>query len=159
MNPDPVAAECPANSTDASIGIVVSDWQPEISNALLEQAVAKLKQCGVEEADIYISHVPGALELTFGARQMSSVMEPSAVIILGSIIREDNPQYDMICQSLTQGLTHLNLHGDVPFINGVLTTATLDEARRFTSESDNTGAQCAVAALKMVNMMATLVNY
>ena len=159
MNPDPVAAECPANSTDASIGIVVSDWQPEISNALLNQAVAKLKQCGVEEADIYISHVPGALELTFGARQMSNVMEPSAVIILGSIVREGNPQYDMICQSLTQGLTHLNLHGDVPFINGVLTTATLDEARHFTSESDNTGAQCAVAALKMVNMMATLVNY
>ncbi len=159
MNPDPVAAECPANSTDASIGIVVSDWQPEISNALLNQAVAKLKQCGVEEADIYISHVPGALELTFGARQMSNVMEPSAVIILGSIVREGNPQYDMICQSLTQGLTHLNLHGDVPFINGVLTTTTLDEARHYTSESENTGAQCAVAALKMVNMMATLVNY
>ena len=159
MNPDPVAAECPVNSTDASIGIVVSDWQPEISIALLNQAVAKLKQCGVEEADIYISHVPGALELTFGARQMSNVMEPSAVIILGSIVREGNPQYDMICQSLTQGLTHLNLHGDVPFINGVLTTTTLDEARHYTSESENTGAQCAVAALKMVNMMATLVNY
>lgn len=159
MSPDPVAAECPANSTDASIGIVVSDWQPEISNALLEQAIAKLKQCGVEEEDIYVSHVPGAMELTFGARQMSSVMEPSAVIVLGSIVREGNPHYDIICQSLTQGLTHLNLHGDVPFINGVLVTATLEEARHFTSESENAGAHCAVAALKMVNMMANLVNY
>ena len=158
MNPDPVAAECPANSTDASIGIVVSDWQPEISNALLEQAVAKLKQCGVEEQDIYISHVPGAMELTFGARQMSIVMEPSAVIILGSITRQNNPMYDSICQSVTQGITRLNLHSDIPFIYGVLTADTVEEAAGYAAQSHNAGCTAALAALKMVNMMATLVN-
>ena len=57
---DPVAADYTANSTDASIGIVVSEWQPEISNALLEQALQKLEQCGVMREDIYVSHVPGA---------------------------------------------------------------------------------------------------
>jgi len=159
MNPDPVAAECPANSTDASIGIVVSDWHPEISNALLEQAIAKLNECGVEESDIYISHVPGAMELSFGARQMSIVMEPSAVIVLGCVAKEDNPQYDTICQSVIQGITHLNLHSDIPFIHGVLTTETLDEARKYAQVKDNAGTQCALAALKMVNMMAKLVNY
>ena len=155
---DPVAAECPANSTDASIGIVVSDWQPEISNALLEQAIAKIKQCGVDEQDIYVSHVPGAMELTFGARQMSLVMEPSAVIILGSVVRENNPMYDSICQSVTQGITHLNLHSDIPFIYGLLTTETSDEALRYANEHHNAGCTAALAALKMVNMMASLVN-
>ncbi len=159
MNPDPVAAECPTNSTDASIGIVVSDWQPEISNALLKQAVAKLNECGVEENDIYIAHVPGAMELPFAARQMSIVMEPSAVIVLGCVVKQDNPQYDTICQSVTQGLTHLNLHSDIPFIHGVLTTETLDEARQYALVKDNAGTECALAALKMVNMMASLVNY
>ena len=153
---DPVAAEYAANSTDASIGIVVSDWQPEISNALLEQAMAKLKQCGVMEEDIYVSHVPGAMELPFGARQMNNVMEPSAVIMLGSITRQGNPLYDVICQTVSRGVTHLNLHGDIPFIFGVLTTDTLDEARQLAQ--DGSGAQSALTALKMVNMMGNLVN-
>ena len=153
---DPVAAECPANTTDASIGIVVSDWHKEISNALLEAAVAKLKQCGVLEEDIYISHVPGAMELPFGARQMNNVMEPSAVIMLGSVIREGNPQYDVITESVNRGITHLNLHGDIPFIFGVLTTQTEAEALQFAR--DGVGAQSALTALKMVNMMGNLIN-
>ena len=143
---DPVAADYTANSTDASIGIVVSEWQPEISNAL----------CGVMREDIYISHVPGAMELPFGARQMNNMMEPSAVIMIGSVVRENNPHYDIICQTLSRSITHLNLHGDIPFIFGVVTTDTLDDARRLTQEG--VGAQSALAALKMVNMMASLVN-
>lgn len=153
---DPVAAECPANFTDASIGIVVSDWQPEISNALLDAAVAKLKQCGVMEEDIYISHVPGAMELPFGARQMNNVMEPSAVIMLGSIVRENNPMYAVITDTISRGVTHLNLHGDIPFIFGVLTTDTLQESLKLAQEG--AGARSALAALKMVNMMGNLVN-
>ena len=159
MNPDPVAAGCPTNSTDASIGIVVSDWHSEISNALLEKAIAKLNECGVEEQDIYVAHVPGAMELPFAARQMSSVMEPSAVIVLGCVVRENNPKYDIICQSVPQGITHLNLHSDIPFIHGVLTAETLDEARQYAQAQENEGTECALAALKMVNMMANLVNY
>lgn len=153
---DPVAADCPANSTDASIGIVVSDWQPEISKVLLEQALKKLEQCGVMEEDIYISHVPGVMELPFGARQMNNMMEPSAVIMLGSVVKENNPLYDIICQTVSRGITHLNLHGDIPFIFGVVTTDTLKEAKAMSQ--DGVGAQSALAALKMVNMMATMVN-
>ena len=125
----------------------------------LRPAISVLNECGVEESDIYITHVPGAMELSFGARQMSIVMEPSAVIILGSIVKENNPQYDTICQSVTQGITHLNLHSDIPFIHGVLTTETLDEALQYSQDKENAGTKSALAALKMVNMMANLVNY
>ena len=153
---DPVAADYTTNSTDASIGIVVSEWHPEISNALLDQAVKKLEQCGVMREDIYISHVPGAMELPFGARQMNNMMEPSAVIMIGSVVRENNPHYDIICQTLSRSITHLNLHGDIPFIFGVVTTDTLEDAQKLAQEG--VGAHSALAALKILNMMATLVN-
>ena len=158
MNPDPVAAEIPANSTDASIGIVVSDWHREITSALLESALDTLKKCGVLEEDICISHVPGAMELTFAARQMSLVQESSAVIMLGCVVKENNPQYDCICKSVTDGYTHLNLHGDSPYLFGVITTDTLEQAKAFATGEENPGAQCAKAALKMVNMLAKLIN-
>ncbi len=108
------------------------------------------------EEDIYISHVPGVMELPFGARQMNNMMEPSAVIMLGSVVKENNPLYDIICQTVSRGITHLNLHGDIPFIFGVITTDTLEEAQKMSQEG--VGAQSALAALKMVNMMATMVN-
>lgn len=158
MKPDPVAAEIPANITDASIGIVVSDWHREITSALLKSALDTLKQCGVMEDDICISHVPGAMELTFAARQMSLVQESSAVIMLGCVVKEDNPQYDCICKSVTDGYTQLNLHSDSPFIFGVLTAETLEQAKSMAAGDENQGAQCAKAALKMVNMMARLIN-
>lgn len=151
--------DCPSNSTDASIGIVVSDWNASVTQKLLEGALKKLRQCGVDDADIYVSHVPGVMELTFGARQMSIVMEPSAVIVLGCVVKENNPLYDSIRESVTRGITHLNLHNDIPFIYGVLTVETLSEAESFTAtESQNAGVACAMTALKMVNMMASLVN-
>lgn len=158
MKPDPVAADIPANSTDASIGIVVSDWHREITSAMLESAVKTLVQCGVLEEDIYISHVPRTMELTFAARQMNLVQEPSAVIMLGCVVKEGNPQFDCICKSITDGYTHLNLHSEIPFLFGVLPCETLDEARALATGDENLGAQCAKAALKMVNMMAGLIN-
>jgi len=158
MKTDPVATDCPANSTDASIGIVVSDWHQEITNALLESAVETLKQCGVSEEDIYISHVPGAMELTFAARQMAIVQEPSVVIMLGCVTKDGNPQYDYILQSVTQGYTHLNLHSDSPYIFGVMTCNNLEQARVLAAGDNNQGAQCAKAALNMANMMAKLIN-
>lgn len=158
MKPDPVAAEIPANITDASIGIVVSDWHREITSALLKSALDTLKQCGVMEEDICISHVPKTMELSFAARQMSIVQESSAVIMLGCVIKEDNPQYECICRSVTDGYTHLNLHSDSPFIFGVITAETFEQAQRLAEGEDNQGAQCARAALKMVNMMARLIN-
>ena len=158
MNSDPVAADIPANSTDASIGIVVSDWHKEITNAMLESAVKTLMQCGVMEEDIYISHVPRTMELTFAARQMNIVQEPSAVIMLGCVVKEGNPQYDCICKSITDGYTELNLHSEIPFLFGVLPCETLEIAKEYATGDENLGTQCAKAALKMVNMMAGLIN-
>lgn len=167
---DPVATDYTANSTDASIGIVVADWHQEISCALLGQVLTRLEQCGVANEDICVCHVPGAMELPFAARQMSQVQEPSAVIVLGCVTKyitqnggndtkNLNHQYDVICQSVTQGITNLNLHSDIPFIFGVLMADTIDEARELAKVGDGMGTDCANSALKMVDMMSKLVNF
>lgn len=164
---DPVATDYTANSTDASIGVVVSDWHQEISCALLGQVLTRLEQCGVAKEDIYVCHVPGAMELPFAARQMSQVQEPSAVIVLGCVTKFNeantplgtaipNHQYDVICQSVTDGITQLNLHNDIPFIFGVLMAENIDEAKEFAASG--IGTDCANSALKMVDMMSKLVN-
>lgn len=155
MKGDPAAAECPANITDASIGIVVSDWHSEITQVLLDNAIQALKECGVERDDVYVAHVPGAMELPFGARQMAIVQEPSAVIVLGCIVREGNPLYDSIERSVTSGITNLNLHSDIPYLFGVLTTESEDQAKQYAAEM---GTETAKSAIRMVNMMASLVN-
>ncbi len=157
MNPDP-AAGSPANTTDASVGIVVSDWHSEITGALLEDALATLERCGVDREDIYVAHVPTAMELPFAARQMSIVQEPSAVVVLGCSTEDEDPMYRPVCESLTQSLTELNLHSDIPYIFGVLLTPTVGAARSLSDGSGNKGAECAENALRMVNMMARLVN-
>ena len=157
MNPDPAAAS-PANTTDASVGIVVSDWHSEITDALLKEAVVTLERCGVEKEDIYVAHVPTAMELPFAARQMSIEQEPSAVILLGCSTQAEDPMFPYVGQTVCQSLTQLNLHGDIPYIFGVLLTPTLDDAKRLTVGPGNKGEESAEKALRMVNMMVGLVN-
>jgi len=157
MNPDPAAAS-PANTTDASVGIVVSDWHSEITSALLNEAMATLKRCGVEEEDIYVAHVPTAMELPFAARQMSIVQEPSTVILLGCSTQAEDPMFSYVGQSVVQSSTQLNLHSDIPYIFGILLTPTLEDAKRLSAGPGNKGTESAETALRMVNMMANLVN-
>ena len=158
MNPDPAAAQAPQNVTDASVGIVVSDWHSEITSALLEETIRTLQQCGVEQEDIYVAHVPSVMGLTFAARQMSMVQEPSAVIMLGCATQADDQLYACISQSVTHGYTELNLHSEIPYIFGVLLTPTLAEAETMSRGDGNKGTESAITAIRMVNMMANLVS-
>lgn len=160
MKGDPAATERPANSIDASIGIVVSDWHKEITHVLLESAIATLEQCGVERDDIYVAHVPGTMELPFAARQMSQIQEPSAVIVLDCITKEDNPLFEAMQLGVTNGITSLNVRSEIPYIFGVMVANNLEEARQRLARSEaNAGTQSAISSLKMVNMMVSLVNF
>lgn len=155
MNPDPAAAARPATLTDATVGIVVSDWHSELTNAMLEAAIATLKQLGVENEDIFVAHVPSVMELTFAARQMAMVQEPKAVVMLGCCTEDEDPQYMGAAQSIRQGYTELSLHSDIPYINGVFLTSTMEQARLCCTAQK--GSECADKVAKMVNMMANLV--
>lgn len=154
MGPDPAAA-CSATLTDATVGIVISDWHSELTNVMLEAAIATLKRCGVENDDIFVAHVPSVMELVFAARQMSMVQEPKAVIMLGCCTEDEDPQYVGAAQSVRQGYTELNLHSDIPYINGVYLTPTIAQAQAVCTA--DRGVECALKVSRMVNMMANLV--
>jgi 6,7-dimethyl-8-ribityllumazine synthase len=142
--------------------IVVADWNPQITHALLQGAVECLTGLGVLRTNINVVHVPGTFELTFAASHfvhanLNAVDEQkfSAVIVLGCVIQGDTPHFTYVCEGVTQGITQLNTieHG-CPVIFGVLTTITLQQALdRAGGMHGNKGVEAAITAVKMANIL------
>ena len=139
--------------TDASnmcFGIVVAEWNPEITDALLDGAVKTLEKHGTLPENIHIKTVPGSFELIYGAQQMTKNDGFDAVIILGSVIRGETPHFDYICEGVTYGIAHLNATQNIPVIYGLLTTNDLQQAKdRSGGRLGNKGDECAIDAIKM----------
>jgi 6,7-dimethyl-8-ribityllumazine synthase len=148
-----LSAYDPENVPDAGemrFGIVVSDWNRNVTWALLEGAVATLGKHGVTDENIVIKHVPGSFELTLGAQFMAEYDDLDAVICLGCVIQGETPHFTYICQGVTQGITSLNLEYNIPFVFGVLTTDNLQQALdRSGGKLGNKGDEAAITAIKM----------
>ncbi|MCR5158282.1 MAG: 6,7-dimethyl-8-ribityllumazine synthase [Prevotella sp.] len=143
-----------ANSVpDASnmiFGIVVSEWNSEITDALLKGCVATLEKHGALPENIHVKTVPGSFELIYGAHQMTLNDGYDAVIILGSVIRGETPHFDYICEGVTAGIARLNATSSIPVVFGLLTTNDLQQAKdRAGGRLGNKGDECAVVAIKM----------
>ncbi len=131
-------------------GIVVADWNSEVTYSLLDGAVKTLNRHGVTSDDIIVRHVPGTFELTLGAQWMAEYEDLDGVICLGCVIQGETPHFTYICQGVTQGITQLNLDYNIPFIFGVLTTLDLRQALdRAGGKHGNKGDEAAVTAIKM----------
>ena len=132
------------------IGIVVSEWNEKITNALYSGAKETLLKHGVKEENIIVSHVPGSFELIFGSKHIANHWNVDAVIALGCVIRGGTPHFEYVCQGVTQGIAQLNVTQNVPFIFGVLTTDNEQQALdRAGGILGNKGVEAAVTALKM----------
>ncbi len=131
-------------------GIVVSEWNREVTNALLEGAVGTLEKHGALPENIHVKTVPGSFELVYGAHQMTLNGGYDAIIILGSVIRGETPHFDYICQGVTYGIATLNSKSEIPVVYGLLTTDTLEQAKeRAGGKLGNKGDECAIVAIKM----------
>ena len=143
----------PATVPDASnmcFGIVVAEWNPDITGTLLSGAMATLKQHGTLPENIHVKTVPGSFELIYGAHQMVLHGGYDSGIVLGSVIRGETPHFDYICQGVTQGIAHLNATQEIPVIYGLLTTNDLQQALdRCGGKLGNKGDECAIDAIKM----------
>jgi len=138
------------DSGDMRFGIVVSDWNSKITGALLEGALSRLRQHGTIDENIVVKHVPGSFELTLGAQFLAEYDDLDAVICLGCIIQGETPHFNYICQGVTQGITRLNMEYNIPFIFGVLTTNTDQQAAdRAGGIHGNKGDEAAITAIKM----------
>lgn len=139
-----------------TIGIVAAEWNDNIIEPLLKGAIDTLVQHGVKSSNILVTRVPGTVELTYGAKYMIEKFHPHAVIVLGCVVRGDTPHFDYVCDSVTQGVTELNLMTDVPVIFGVITTNTMEQAQdRAGGKVGNKGSECAATALKMTNILVS----
>lgn len=143
------------NIPDASgmrFGIVVSEWNSNITGDLLKGAVDTLRQHGAKEENITIKTVPGSFELIFGCAQLSRSGLVDAVIAIGCVIRGDTPHFDYICQGTTQGISDLNTNGKIPIVYGILTTNNLQQAEeRAGGILGNKGDEYAITAIKMAD--------
>ena len=131
-------------------GIVVSEWNSEITNVLLQGAMDTLFNHDVYEEDIIVKKVPGSFELSLGCQFMAEYTTVDAIICLGAVIRGETPHFDYICQGVTQGITNVSLEYNLPVIFGLLTTDDLEQAReRAGGAYGNKGIEAAIAAISM----------
>ena len=151
-NPDDVP-----DASNMCFGIVISDWNREVTWALLDGAVSTLKKHGAKEKNIIVKHVPGSFELTLGAQFLAEYSDLDAIICLGCVIQGETPHFTYICQGVTYGITQLNMEYNIPFIFGVLTTDSQEQAKdRAGGKHGNKGDEAAITAIKMAALQSDM---
>lgn len=135
------------------IGIVVSEWNTEITEALYTGAYETLLNYGVKPEHILRIDVPGSFELTLGAQKLAKKDKIDAVIALGCVIQGETRHFDFICNAVAIGITEVNLKYNKPVIFGVLTPDNQQQASdRAGGKHGNKGIEAAITAIKMLNL-------
>ena len=135
------------------VAIVRAEWNHEITSGLSKGAKNTLIEHGVAPEDILEIDVPGAVELTFGAKSVLDTHDPDAVIVVGCVIQGETKHFDYVCQSVIFGIVEFFFSYDAPTIFCVLTDNTIDQSRaRSGGVHGNKGIEAAVAALKMMSL-------
>lgn len=147
------------NAKGMRFGLVVSEWNAEITEALTEGAKQALLDNGALAEDIIISQVPGSFELVYGSKLMVEQLDLDAVVAIGSVIQGETRHFDFVCDAVTQGLKDLNVQQDTPVIFCLLTDNTWEQAKaRSGGVLGNKGVECGIAAIKMAALREALSN-
>lgn len=143
-----------------NVGIVVAEWNSEITDSLASGATETLLKYEVPAGNIHIIHVPGSFELTSGADMMLRNMPfLDAVICIGCVIQGETRHFDFICEAVSQGITNVALKHEKPVIFSLLTTNNMQQAiDRAGGKHGNKGVEGAVTALKMIHLQQHLVS-
>ncbi len=145
------------NAKSFKFGIVCSEWNHEITNALKEGAIKTLLANGAKKENIIVRAVPGSFELTLGAQYLAEYTNVDAVICLGCVIQGETRHFDFICDAVAKGITDLNIKYTMPFIFGVLTPNDQKQAlARAGGKHGNKGDEAAVTAIKMLALRKSL---
>lgn len=137
--------------------IVVSRFNEFITSKLLGGAIDCLARHGASDDQITVVWVPGTIEITVAAKKLAQSGRFAAVICLGAVIRGQTDHYDYVCQQIARGVGTVNYDTGVPTIFGVLTCDTIEQAiERAGTKQGNAGANAAMAAMEMADLMAKL---
>ena len=138
------------NAKNLRFGIVVSEWNEQITEGLFQGAYDTLMDCGVAPENVIRQNVPGSFELTYGSKHMLTTNKVDAVIAIGSVIKGETMHFDFVCSATAQGIKDLNVKYDTPVVFCVLTDNTMQQAiDRSGGRHGNKGTEAAVTAIKM----------
>ncbi|MGP1993358.1 6,7-dimethyl-8-ribityllumazine synthase [Zobellia laminariae] len=141
------------NAKNIRFGIVVSEWNTEITEGLYSGAINALLDCGALESNIVRWDVPGSFELTYGCKKMATTQKVDAVIAIGSVIQGETKHFDFVCSATAQGIKDLNVQLDTPVIFCVLTDNNIQQSReRSGGKHGNKGTEAAIAAIQMASL-------
>ena len=141
------------NAKDFRFGIVVSEWNPDITENLQKGAIETLIDCGARQENIISWEVPGSFELVYGCKKMLETLQLHAIIAIGNVIQGETKHFDFVCNGVTQGIIDLNVKYSTPIIFCVLTDNTKQQSiDRSGGKFGNKGIECAVAAIKMASL-------
>lgn len=140
---------------DFRIGLVVAEWNSEITHALRDGALHVLKEAGV--TDVVTRDVPGSFELPLACQWLLNHGGCDAVIAIGSVIRGETAHFDYVCQAASSGVLRAGMDADKPAVFCVLTDDHIDQSRaRSGGKHGNKGVEAAVAALQMARLRRDL---
>lgn len=138
----------------ANYAIVVSRFNEFITSKLLGGAIDTLQRHGASDDQITVVWVPGSIEITIAAKKLAASGKYNAVICLGAVIRGQTSHFEYVCQQISRGVGQINIESNVPAIFGILTCETIEQAiERAGTKQGNTGANAAVSAMEMVNLL------
>ncbi len=143
---------------NAKVAIVISRFNSFIVESLLDGALDTLKRFGnVNDDNITVVRVPGAVELPLAARRVAASGKFDGIIALGAVIRGGTPHFDLVAGECNKGLAQVSLEFDTPVAFGVLTTDTIEQAiERAGTKAGNKGGEAALSVLEMVNVLEAL---
>lgn len=145
------------NGKEFSFGIVVSEWNNNITFNLLQGAYDTLLANGVKEENIIVKYVPGTYELPVATQMLFDHTNVDAQIAIGSVIQGETKHFDFVCEAVTQGIKDVNLKYNKPVIFCVLTDNNMQQAiDRSGGKHGNKGIECAIAAIKMADLSLKL---
>lgn len=144
-------------NANVRVGIVVGRFNGYIVESLVDGAIDALVRHGVQGANITVVRVPGAFELPLTAQRMAESDRFDAIVALGAVIRGSTPHFDFVANESAKGLSGVAMDYDIPVINGVLTTDSIEQAiERAGTKAGNKGAEAALTALEMVAVLSQL---
>ena len=146
------------NGADFKIGIVVSEWNDDITFNLLKGARQALEDNGVKPENVIVKYVPGAFEIPLGCQLLLEADEDlDGVVAIGCVIQGETKHFDFVCQGATQGIMAINLEYNTPVSFCLLTDNNRQQSiDRSGGKHGNKGIECAVACLKMIGFQEEL---
>jgi len=142
---------------EGRFAIVVARFNGFIVESLLAGAMDTLVRNGVSSSDITVIRVPGAFEVPVVVQNLAQSGNYDAIIALGAVIRGATPHFDIVASESAKGLSAVALDHNMPVINGILTTDSIEQSiERAGTKAGNKGAEAAAAAIEMVNIFKQL---